>query len=209
LTPVMRGSSRGDGHDLQRRSARYAAKLALNEVFWSRGRADVAASRISARSLEPSWSTSAMLRVSGSTTSTPSVRSLIFPIGVGQILTAAGTMGFALLLKAQARRTLLAARPVGSVLSLVLVLSRAATHGVTGAAWGMAPAGGCSSLALAAYALGGWFPQLPPLPVRTPRPVPGPRTVLTLSSQERRQRENSAPLRALGSPFADLCGIVV
>jgi hypothetical protein len=57
------------------------------------------------------------------------------PIGVGQILIA-GTMGFALLLKAQARgRPLLAARVVGSVSSLVLVLALA-THGVTGAVWG-------------------------------------------------------------------------
>jgi O-antigen/teichoic acid export membrane protein len=78
---------------------------------------------------------------------------LILPIGVGQILIA-GTMGFALLLKAQARgKALLAARIVGSVSSLVLVLSLAATHGVTGAAWGMALAGGLSSLALVAYSI--------------------------------------------------------
>ena len=78
---------------------------------------------------------------------------LILPIGVGQILIA-GTIGFALLLKAQARgRALLAARVVGSVSSLVLVLSLAATHGVIGAAWGMALAGGLTSFALVAFAL--------------------------------------------------------
>jgi O-antigen/teichoic acid export membrane protein len=81
---------------------------------------------------------------------------LILPIGVGQILIA-GTMGFDLLLKAQARgRALLAARVVGSVSSLVLVISFAATHGVTGAAWGMALASGLSSLALVAFSVGGW-----------------------------------------------------
>jgi O-antigen/teichoic acid export membrane protein len=80
---------------------------------------------------------------------------LILPIGVGQILIA-GTMGFALLLKAQARgRALLAARVVGSVASLVLVLFLAAGHGVAGAAWGMAMAGGLSSLAIVAYSVGG------------------------------------------------------
>jgi O-antigen/teichoic acid export membrane protein len=78
---------------------------------------------------------------------------LILPTGIGQMLIA-GTMGLALLLKAQARgRALLAARVVGSVSSLVLVLALATTHGVTGAAWGMALAGGLSSLALVAYAL--------------------------------------------------------
>jgi O-antigen/teichoic acid export membrane protein len=77
---------------------------------------------------------------------------LILPTGIGQMLIA-GTMGLALLLKAQARgKALLAARVVGSVSSLVLVLALAATHGVTGAAWGMALAGGVSSLALIVYA---------------------------------------------------------
>jgi O-antigen/teichoic acid export membrane protein len=81
--------------------------------------------------------------------------SLILPTGVGQMLIA-GTMGLALLLIAQARgRALLAARVIGSVSSLVLVLALAVTHGVTGAAWGIALSGGLSSLALVAYALGG------------------------------------------------------
>jgi O-antigen/teichoic acid export membrane protein len=82
--------------------------------------------------------------------------SLILPTGIGQILIAS-TMGLALLLKAQTRGTaLLAARVVGSASSLVLVLALAVTYGVTGAAWGLALAGGLSSLVLVVYTLGGW-----------------------------------------------------
>jgi O-antigen/teichoic acid export membrane protein len=115
---------------------------------------------------------------------------LILPIGVGQILIA-GTMGFALLLKAQARgKALLAARVVGSVSSLVFVLSLAATNGVTGAAWGMALAGGVSSLALVACGLSGWFPPLPPLPVRTPRQVPGLGSTHVIEQAEETARES-------------------
>jgi O-antigen/teichoic acid export membrane protein len=115
---------------------------------------------------------------------------LILPIGVGQILIA-GTMGFALLLKAQARgKALLAARVVGSVSSLVLVLSLAATHGVTGAAWGIALAGGVSSLALVACGLSGWFPPLHPLPVRTPRKVPGLGSTDVIEPAEETARES-------------------
>ncbi len=83
---------------------------------------------------------------------------LIIPIGVGQILIA-GTTGLALLLKAQARgKAILAARVVGSVSSLVLVLPLAATYGIIGAAWGMALAGGIASVALIAYSFSGWRP---------------------------------------------------
>jgi O-antigen/teichoic acid export membrane protein len=80
---------------------------------------------------------------------------LIWPIGVGQILIA-GTMGFALLLRAQSRgKALLAARLIGSISSLILVLGLAVTRGVTGAAWGMALAGGLTSLALVAFSTRG------------------------------------------------------
>jgi O-antigen/teichoic acid export membrane protein len=80
---------------------------------------------------------------------------LIWPTGVGQILIA-GTMGFALLLRAQSRgKALLAARLIGSISSLILVLGLAVTHGVTGAAWGMALAGGLTSLALVAFSTWG------------------------------------------------------
>jgi len=93
------------------------------------------------------------------------------PIGVYQIVVS-GTMGCALLLKAQARgRALLVARVVGSVSTLVLVLSLATTHGITGAAWGLALASGLSSLVLVACALGRWFPAPHALRVRTPRRV--------------------------------------
>jgi O-antigen/teichoic acid export membrane protein len=82
--------------------------------------------------------------------------SLILPIGIGQVLLAS-TIGLALLLKARARGgALLAARVVGSASTLVLVLTLAVTHGITGAAWGMALASGLSSLVLVAYSLGGW-----------------------------------------------------
>jgi O-antigen/teichoic acid export membrane protein len=88
----------------------------------------------------------------------PSFRSfgsLVLPVGVGQILVA-GTMGFALLLKAQTRgKALLGARVVGAISSLILVLALAVTHGVTGAAWGIAAAGGATSIALVAYSIGG------------------------------------------------------
>jgi O-antigen/teichoic acid export membrane protein len=85
-----------------------------------------------------------------------SYRLLILPIGIGQILIAS-TIGLALLLKARARGgALVAARVVGSASSLVLVTTLAVTHGITGAAWGIAVASGLSSLALVAYALRGW-----------------------------------------------------
>jgi O-antigen/teichoic acid export membrane protein len=78
--------------------------------------------------------------------------SLILPTGIGQILIG-GTIGLALLLKAQARgKALLGARAVGSASSLVLVLPLAVTRGVTGAAWGIALAGGLTSVALVAFA---------------------------------------------------------
>jgi O-antigen/teichoic acid export membrane protein len=81
--------------------------------------------------------------------------SLVLPIGVGQILIA-GTMGFALLLKAQARgKALLGSRVVGAAVGMILVVTLAFTHGVTGAAWGLAMAGGATSFALVAYSIGG------------------------------------------------------
>jgi O-antigen/teichoic acid export membrane protein len=102
--------------------------------------------------------------------------SLILPVGVGQILIA-GTMGFALLLKAQARgKALLGARVVGAMSGLILVVALAVTHGVTGAAWGMAVAGGATSFALVAYSIGG---RTPPPKVQVEREareaVPPPR----------------------------------
>jgi O-antigen/teichoic acid export membrane protein len=117
---------------------------------------------------------------------------LILPVGVSQILIA-GTIGFALLLKAQARGTaLLAARVVGSVSSLVLALSLAASHGVTGAAWGMAVASGVSSLALVAYTLGKWVPPGPPLPVDTPRLVLGLERTPAIEPGEETARESQS-----------------
>ena len=74
---------------------------------------------------------------------------------MGQIVIA-GTMGLALLLKAQARgKALLGARVVGAMSGLILVVALAVTHGVTGAAWGIAVAGGATSFALVAYSIGG------------------------------------------------------
>jgi O-antigen/teichoic acid export membrane protein len=82
--------------------------------------------------------------------------SLIIPVGVGQLLIA-GTIGLALLLKAQARgKALLAARAVGSMSGLILVFALAVTYGITGAAWGLAVGSGLASLALVAYSIGGW-----------------------------------------------------
>jgi O-antigen/teichoic acid export membrane protein len=78
---------------------------------------------------------------------------LMLPAGVGQILVA-GTMGFALMLKAQSKgKSLLAARLLGSIPSLFLVLGLALTYGVTGAAWGIALAGGLTSLALVIFSI--------------------------------------------------------
>jgi O-antigen/teichoic acid export membrane protein len=115
---------------------------------------------------------------------------LILPIGVYQIVVSA-TMGCALLLKAQARgRALLVARVVGSVSTLVLVLSLATTHGITGAAWGLALAGGLSSLVLVAYALGGWFPAPHALRVRTPTRGPVVGSTHVTEPGERTPRES-------------------
>ncbi len=81
---------------------------------------------------------------------------LIMPVGVSQIFVAA-TMGFALLLMARARgKALLVARVIGSVSSLILALVLAGTNGVTGAAWGMAVAGGLASIAIVAFSVRGW-----------------------------------------------------
>jgi O-antigen/teichoic acid export membrane protein len=63
--------------------------------------------------------------------------SLLWPIGIGQILVAP-TVGFGLLLKAQGRgQAFLVGRIAGAVTNLALGFGLALTHGVEGAAWGM------------------------------------------------------------------------
>jgi O-antigen/teichoic acid export membrane protein len=63
---------------------------------------------------------------------------LVWPIGLGQVLLAP-TIGFALLLRAQAKgAALLTGRLIGSIATLGLSLGFAVTWGILGAAWGMA-----------------------------------------------------------------------
>lgn len=87
--------------------------------------------------------------------------SLILPVAVGQLFVAS-TVGFVLLLKAQMRgKALLWPRIVGSLATVALASGLAASHGVIGAAWGMAIGSAISSLLLSALALLEFAHQLP------------------------------------------------
>jgi O-antigen/teichoic acid export membrane protein len=78
---------------------------------------------------------------------------LVWPVAVGQLLTAA-TVGFSILLTAERRgRAILTYATIGSVGSLVLSASLAYTHGVTGAAWGLAGGLGLAAVFKTHFAL--------------------------------------------------------
>jgi hypothetical protein len=78
--------------------------------------------------------------------------SLIWPVGIGQILVA-GTLGVSILMKAEGRgRVLLASRAVGSLSSLASAIGLAIPFGIEGAAWGMTLGTGLGAVSLLALA---------------------------------------------------------
>jgi O-antigen/teichoic acid export membrane protein len=83
---------------------------------------------------------------------------LVWPVAVGQLLTAS-SLGFALLLKAQQRgRALLWTRVASSGTALTLSAVLAVLSGIEGAAWGMAIGSAASALLVALLAFGGRHP---------------------------------------------------
>jgi O-antigen/teichoic acid export membrane protein len=85
--------------------------------------------------------------------------SLITPTGVYQLL-AAGSLGIALLVKAEGRvRTLLLSRLIGTVATVTLTIALAEATGLTGATWGIALA---AAVALISIALLAFWPTSRP-----------------------------------------------
>jgi O-antigen/teichoic acid export membrane protein len=95
---------------------------------------------------------------------------LVVPIGLGQLLFAAGS-GYWLLAKAASRgRALVVARLVGSTTALGTAAGLAAVNGITGAAWGMTAGVGLGAAVIAVLTRRGTGPGAP---VSTSTPASG------------------------------------